>query len=122
MSLPPTNQRLLTYVDALREAVAQEMRRDPRVFLFGLDVDDHKAIQGSTRGLVDEFRLRNADKHFHDHRVGGHFQRGRDVQRIVPKRVTQRSHRGLGVIGAAYIRAHADLEHHSFHGHCRFLS
>src|SRR5262247_2533878 len=55
MSLPPTNQRLLTYVDALREAVAQEMRRDPRVFLFGLDVDDHKAIQGSTRGLVDEF-------------------------------------------------------------------
>jgi len=55
MSLPPTNQRLLTYVDALREAVAQEMRRDPRVFLFGLDVDDHKAIQGSTRGLLDEF-------------------------------------------------------------------
>ncbi len=45
----------MTYADALREAVAQEMRRDPRVFLFGLDVDDHKAIQGSTRGLVEEF-------------------------------------------------------------------
>src|SRR5499426_1232445 len=55
MSLPPTNQRLLTYVDALREAVAQEMRRDPRVFLFGLDVDDHKAIQGSTGGLQQRF-------------------------------------------------------------------
>jgi pyruvate/2-oxoglutarate/acetoin dehydrogenase E1 component len=55
MSSPTANQRLLTYVDALREAVAQEMRRDPRVFLFGLDVDDHKAIQGSTRGLLDEF-------------------------------------------------------------------
>jgi pyruvate dehydrogenase E1 component beta subunit len=55
MSLPAHNGRLLTYVDALREAVAQEMRRDPAVFLFGLDVDDHKAVQGSTRGLVEEF-------------------------------------------------------------------
>jgi pyruvate/2-oxoglutarate/acetoin dehydrogenase E1 component len=55
MSSPGTDQRLLTYVEALREGVAQEMRRDPQVFLFGLDVDDHKGIQGSTRGLVDEF-------------------------------------------------------------------
>src|SRR5712672_63914 len=55
MSSPATNQRLLTYVDALREAVAQEMKHDPRVFVFGLDVDDHKGIQGSTRGLVDDF-------------------------------------------------------------------
>jgi len=52
---PSANTRLLTYVDALREGVAQEMRRDPRVFVFGLDVDDHKAIQGSTFGLVEEF-------------------------------------------------------------------
>ena len=55
MSSPAPNQRLLTYVDALREGLAQEMRSDPRVFLFGLDVDDHKGIQGSTRGLVQEF-------------------------------------------------------------------
>jgi pyruvate dehydrogenase E1 component beta subunit len=55
MSSLAGNQRILTYVDALREALAQEMRRDPNVFLFGLDVDDHKAIQGSTRGLVQEF-------------------------------------------------------------------
>lgn len=47
--------RLLRYVDALREAVAQEMARDERVFVFGLDVDDHRAIQGSTRGLLEEF-------------------------------------------------------------------
>jgi pyruvate/2-oxoglutarate/acetoin dehydrogenase E1 component len=50
-----SEQRLLTYVDALREAVSQEMKRDPNVFVFGLDTDDHKAIQGSTRGLVEEF-------------------------------------------------------------------
>src|SRR5213593_2666785 len=49
------SQRILRYVDALREAVASEMERDPRVFLFGLDVDDHKAIQGSTRGLQQQF-------------------------------------------------------------------
>jgi acetoin:2,6-dichlorophenolindophenol oxidoreductase subunit beta len=47
--------RALRYVDALREAVAQEMERDPSVFVMGLDVDDHKAIQGSTRGLLAQF-------------------------------------------------------------------
>jgi pyruvate dehydrogenase E1 component beta subunit len=49
------NGRLLRYVDALREGVALEMERDPKVFLFGLDVDDHKAIQGSTAGLAEQF-------------------------------------------------------------------
>jgi acetoin:2,6-dichlorophenolindophenol oxidoreductase subunit beta len=53
MSTP--DGRLIRYVDALQEAVAQEMRRDEDVFVFGLDVDDHKAIQGSTRGLLDAF-------------------------------------------------------------------
>ncbi len=49
------DRRVLSYVDALREAVAQEMERDASVFVMGLDVDDHKAIQGSTRGLVERF-------------------------------------------------------------------
>ena len=44
--------RELSYVDAIREATDQEMRRDPSVVLFGLDVDDPKAIQGTTRGLA----------------------------------------------------------------------
>jgi pyruvate dehydrogenase E1 component beta subunit len=48
-------QRVLRYVDALREGVAQEMERDASVFLFGLDVDDHKGIQGSTLGLQERF-------------------------------------------------------------------
>lgn len=47
--------RLIRYVDALREAFTQEMERDPKVFLFGLDVDDHKGIQGSTVGLQEKF-------------------------------------------------------------------
>ena len=53
MDLP--RQRVCRYVEALCEGVAQEMERDPSVFLFGLDVDDHKAIQGSTRGLQQRF-------------------------------------------------------------------
>lgn len=44
-----------TYVEALREAVLQEMERDPAVLCFGLDVDDPKAIQGTTLGLVEKF-------------------------------------------------------------------
>ena len=49
------NKRLIRYVDAIAEACAQEMERDDKVFVFGLDVDDHKAIQGSTAGLVEKF-------------------------------------------------------------------
>lgn len=49
------SERDATYVEALREAVFQEMERDPAVLCFGLDVDDPKAIQGTTRGLVERF-------------------------------------------------------------------
>jgi pyruvate/2-oxoglutarate/acetoin dehydrogenase E1 component len=31
------------------------MRRDPSVFVYGIDVADHKRIFGSSRGLVEEF-------------------------------------------------------------------
>ena len=55
MSMPNNGGRLLRYVDALREGVSQEMEQDPRVFVFGLDVDDHKAIQGSTADLQRKF-------------------------------------------------------------------
>lgn len=47
--------RLVRYYEALCEAFTQEMTRDERVFIFGLDVDDHKGIQGSTLGLVEKF-------------------------------------------------------------------
>jgi pyruvate/2-oxoglutarate/acetoin dehydrogenase E1 component len=47
--------RTLSYVDAIREATDLEMARDPSVILFGLDVDDPKAIQGTTRGLAQKY-------------------------------------------------------------------
>jgi pyruvate dehydrogenase E1 component beta subunit len=43
--------RILTFEKAINEAIFQEMKRDKRVFLFGLDVTDHKRIFGSTQGL-----------------------------------------------------------------------
>lgn len=48
-------KRLITYREAINEALIQEMERDDRVFVYGLDVSDHKRIFGSTAGLVEEF-------------------------------------------------------------------
>lgn len=49
--LNPENQKFIRYVDAIAEACIQEIDRDKNVFVFGLDVDDHKKIQGSTSGI-----------------------------------------------------------------------
>jgi len=43
------------YVDALRGAFIFALQNDQNVILFGLDVDDHKGIQGSTLGLQKIF-------------------------------------------------------------------
>lgn len=51
----PNTLRLLKYVDALRESAEQAMDADKSVFMMGLDIDDHKGIQGSTIGLVEKF-------------------------------------------------------------------
>lgn len=48
---PTSEQKLIRYVDAIAEGCIQEMARDEKVFVFGLDVDDHKKIQGSTAGI-----------------------------------------------------------------------
>jgi len=55
MSSPSNTPRTLTYAAAILEAVDQEMDRDPDVFVMGLDVDDHKAILGSTQGLLEKY-------------------------------------------------------------------
>lgn len=50
----------VTFVQAVREALAEEMRRDPRTFLIGEDVQ--VGVLGTTKGLLDEFgpsRVRN---------------------------------------------------------------
>jgi acetoin:2,6-dichlorophenolindophenol oxidoreductase subunit beta len=47
--------RIITYREALNEAMVQEMRRDESVFTYGIDVADHKRIFDSTKGLTEEF-------------------------------------------------------------------
>ena len=47
-------------VTAMRDGLAEAMREDPAVVLFGEDAD--RSVMGSTRGLIDEFgpdRVRN---------------------------------------------------------------
>src|SRR3989338_1043261 len=46
---------IITFRDALNLALTREMEADPSVFVFGLDVPDHKRIFGSTEGLVEKF-------------------------------------------------------------------
>lgn len=48
----------LSFRDALAYALADEMAGDESVFVFGLDVADHKRIMGSTTGLVERFGTR----------------------------------------------------------------
>src|SRR5881628_715879 len=45
----------LTYLDAIREALAEEMRRDPKVFVLGEDVGAYGGAFGATQGLFEEF-------------------------------------------------------------------
>jgi 2-oxoisovalerate dehydrogenase E1 component beta subunit len=44
-----------TYLEAIREALAEEMRRDPKVFVLGEDVGVYGGAFGVTQGLYEEF-------------------------------------------------------------------
>ena len=47
--------RTITYRDALREAMAEEMRRDERVYILGEDIAAYGGTYAVTKGLIDEF-------------------------------------------------------------------
>lgn len=47
--------RQIEYRDAINEAMAEEMERDPKVILYGLDVGALGGLHGVTRGLLDRF-------------------------------------------------------------------
>jgi len=47
--------RVISYREALNEALRQEMRRDPKVFLLGEDIGVHGGDFLVTAGLLDEF-------------------------------------------------------------------
>jgi pyruvate/2-oxoglutarate/acetoin dehydrogenase E1 component len=47
--------REISYLEAIREALFDEMRRDPKVFVLGEDVGPYGGAFGATQGLVEEF-------------------------------------------------------------------
>ena len=50
-----TNARTITLREALRDAMAEEMRRDDRVFVMGEEVAQYQGAYKVTQGLLDEF-------------------------------------------------------------------
>ncbi len=47
--------REITYLEAVREAMSLEMRRDPEVFLLGEDVGVYGGAFGVSKGMLEEF-------------------------------------------------------------------
>lgn len=47
--------KTLSYVEAIREALAEEMRRDDKVFVMGEDVGTFGGVFKATKGLLEEF-------------------------------------------------------------------
>jgi len=52
---PPAGARELSYAEALREAMAQAMAADERVFLMGEDIGVYGGAFGVTQGLIERF-------------------------------------------------------------------
>lgn len=85
-SLPPAAERewtgrtaMLTVREALRDAMAEEMRRDDAVFLIGEEVGQYQGAYKVSQGLLDEFGER----------------------RVMDTPITEMGFAGLGV-GAAF--------------------
>jgi pyruvate dehydrogenase E1 component beta subunit len=49
------DMRQLTYSEAIREAMVEEMHRDPNVFLLGEDVGTFGGVWGVSAGMLEEF-------------------------------------------------------------------
>jgi pyruvate dehydrogenase E1 component beta subunit len=69
----------MTVREALRDAMAEEMRRDPQVFLMGEEVAQYQGAYKVSQGLLDEF----------------------GAKRVIDTPITEHGFTGLGV-GAAF--------------------
>ncbi len=69
----------MTVREALRDAMAEEMRRDDRVFVMGEEVAEYQGAYKVTQGLLDEF----------------------SAKRVIDTPITEHGFAGLGV-GAAF--------------------
>jgi pyruvate dehydrogenase E1 component beta subunit len=73
-----TEMVTMTIRDALRDAMAEEMRRDPDVFLMGEEVAEYQGAYKVSQGLLQEF----------------------DARRVIDTPITEHGFAGIGV-GAA---------------------
>jgi 2-oxoisovalerate dehydrogenase E1 component len=51
----PTNTKTQSWLDAVRDGIAEEMRRDPHIIYFGEGTGDRGGTFGHTKGLCKEF-------------------------------------------------------------------
>ena len=49
------DERIITYCEALREAMCEEMRRDSNVYLMGEDIGAYCGCFGVSKGMLEEF-------------------------------------------------------------------
>jgi pyruvate dehydrogenase E1 component beta subunit len=77
--VPGTDMTTQTMREALRDAMAEEMRRDPDVFLMGEEVAQYQGAYKISQGLLDEFGAR----------------------RVIDTPITEQGFAGVGV-GAAF--------------------
>ncbi len=86
-----TEMQTLTVREALRDAMAEEMRRDDRVFLMGEEVANYQGAYKVSQGLLDEFGPR----------------------RVIDTPITEHGFAGLGV-GAAFAGLRPIIEFMTF--------
>jgi len=76
---PGTETVVVTMREALRDAMAEEMRRDPDVFLMGEEVAEYQGAYKVSQGLLEEF----------------------GAKRVIDTPITEQGFAGIGV-GAAF--------------------
>lgn len=72
--------RVIQFREALREAMSEEMRRDPRIFLMGEEVAEYNGAYKISQGMLDEF----------------------GAKRIIDSPISENGFAGLGVGAAMY--------------------
>ena len=45
----------ITYANAIKDAISEEMRKDDNVFMMGEDIGVYRGAFGVTGGMVEEF-------------------------------------------------------------------
>src|SRR3954471_14696681 len=79
--LPPREgDRPIQFREALREAMSEEMRRDPRVFLLGEEVAQYNGAYKISQGMLEEF----------------------GPKRIIDAPISENGFAGLGIAAAMY--------------------